>query len=101
MIANLTDALGKQKQKQDVIRSFAEWKLAHVDKKREVRLPMTSRCCRLSVGVFEQTSRATLRARAFATHVGRVARPGGVRVAIARRTSVSGQSAGSLLAADQ
>lgn len=36
VISNLTQALGKQRDKQEAMRTFSEWKVQHVDLKREV-----------------------------------------------------------------
>lgn len=38
VISNLTQALSKQKDKQDAMKTFSEWKVQHVDLKREVSL---------------------------------------------------------------
>lgn len=38
VISNLTQALSKQKDKQDAMKTFSEWKVQHVDFKREVCL---------------------------------------------------------------
>jgi len=37
VIANLTHALQKQKEKFEMLRTFSEWKISLNDKKREVR----------------------------------------------------------------
>ena len=37
VISNLTQALQKQREKQEMTRTFCEWKIKHNDAKREVR----------------------------------------------------------------
>lgn len=38
VISNLTQALSKQREKQDALRTFSDWKIQHIDLKREVSL---------------------------------------------------------------
>jgi hypothetical protein len=38
VISNLTQALSKQREKQEALRTFSDWKIQHIDLKREVSL---------------------------------------------------------------
>jgi centrosomal protein POC5 len=45
VIANLTQGLQKQREKQEKLRAFCDWKVRLVDSKREVRKLRIGNCC--------------------------------------------------------